>query len=238
MKRTYQLKVYMAGRVAQFAVDYPITPAIPRATALFTKMSTLATDMVAQGGNQYFGRGGYRAGAAQRRLLAKELRTALVDIAAMARSLDPDYPGMTEQFRLGRQTDSHQKLLTTAQSFVTAVETPEVKQLFTDRAFPADFDTQLTAKIAALAGAVGRKDTGLQGQKHGTVSMEVLSRDMAKTIRELRALMVKHLRETNPTLLPVWNAAARVYSRSSSAPAPAGPPASPAPAGAGATAGS
>ena len=106
----------------------------------------------------------------------------LLDMAATARGLDPAHPGIKDQFRLGRQKDSHQKLLAAAQAFLTAVEPPEVKQLFAERAFGADFDDQLTAKVAALTAATGRKATGLQGQRQGTAGMKLLSSQITGNI--------------------------------------------------------
>jgi hypothetical protein len=226
MKAYYKRKDNMLARVLQYVLDHPVTPAIPRATVLFAKASTLSAALGSYGGTQTFGKGGYRAGATERRALAKDLRVFLVDMAATARGLEPEHPGITDQFRLGNQSDSQQQLLATAQAFLTAATPAEVKQLFTDRAFPADFDVQLTAKITALQDAVGRRDTGKMSWKEGSAGLDVLSRDITATMRELRALMVKHLRDTNPTLLEVWKAAARCYAAPATAPAesPTAPP--------------
>ena len=60
---------------------------------------------------------------------------------------------------------------------------------------------------------LGRKATGLQTQHHGSASLDALSRQITAVMRQLRALIVKHLRENDPTLLEVWNAAARTYSQ-------------------------
>lgn len=217
MNRIDELYEDMLARVLQYKVDRPLPASITRGAVLYTQVASHLTAYTGLSGSQDFGRGGYRAGARQRQILAQDLRTVLVDMAATARGLESQNPGIAEQFRLGRQTDGHQKLLAKANAFLTAVDPPEVKQLFTDRAFPADFDVQLTAKITALAAAVGRKASGLQGQKAGTVGMDVLRRQVTETMRELRALMIKHLRDTNPELLPVWKAAARVYRGSQAA---------------------
>lgn len=221
MNRTDQLTEDMLARVLQYKADRPLPVSITRGATLYANVASHLTTYTALSGSQSFGNGGFRAGARQRQILAQDLRTVLVDMAAAARGLEPQNPGISEQFRLGDQAKSHQKLLAKANAFLTAVEPAEVKQLFTDRAFPADFDVQLTAKITALAAAVGRKASGLQGQKQGTVGMSVLRRQVTETMRELRALMIKHLRETEPELIPVWKAAARIYRGSQAAPAPA-----------------
>ena len=221
MNRIDQLTEDMLARVLQFKDDHPLPVAITRGATLYTEVASHLTTYTGLSGTQAFGTGGYRAGARQRQLLVQELRTVLVDMAATARGLEPQNPGISEQFRLGRSTDSHQNLLAKANAFLTAVEPAAVKQLFTDRAFPADFDVQLTAKMTALAAAVGRKASGLQDQRQGTVGMDVLRRRVTETMRELRALMTKYLRDADPELLPVWKAAARIYRGSQVAPAPA-----------------
>jgi hypothetical protein len=50
--------------------------------------------------------------------------------------------------------------------------------------------------------------------------LKALSLQITDVMKELRALMGKHLRETDPALLAVWKAAARFYEP----PVPAGPP--------------
>jgi len=209
----------MLTRVAQYVLDHAITPAIPRATALFAEVNTLKTAFAAYDGTQAVGKGGYRAGATERAELAKDLRTFLADMAATARGLERAHPGMADQFRMGRATDSHTKLVATGRAFVTAATEATVKPLFTERAFAADFDVTLTGKIDALETALGRTATGKQTWKEGTERMKTLSRQVTDVMKELRALMVKHLRETDPSLLAVWKAAARCYAQPVTMPA-------------------
>ena len=220
MKVYHELQKDMLGRIVDYNASHALPPSMTRGAALFTKVGTLNAAMADHAGGQIFGFGGYRAGATERRILAADLRTVLLDMAATARGLEPAHPGMADQFRLGRQAQSHQQLLATASAFLTALEAAPVKLLFTERSFPADLDVQLTAKIAAVTAAVSRKSTGRQGQKQGTASLDSLSREINATMRELRPLMVKYLRDNDPTLLPVWKAAARVYRVPAAAPEP------------------
>ena len=203
----------MLARVGQYEQDHPVTPAIERAAELFADAKGLFVAMQAHNGDQVFGMSGYRAGALERRVLGADLKEFLKDMAATARALEPKFPGISEQFRLGRQSDSYAALLGTAHAFLKAVEPAEVKALFVARAFPADLDAQLTAKIGALAAATGRKHSGLQTRKEGSAGLDLLNRRVTETMRELGALMRKHLRDTNPLLLEVWEAAARTYSQ-------------------------
>jgi hypothetical protein len=221
MKAYHQRKGDMLTRVCKYVVDNAVTPPIPRATALFAEANTLKTALQTYSGTQLLGHGGYRGGATERAGLAKEIRTVLLDMAATARGLEGEHPGMTDQFRLGRSSSSLAQLLATAHAFKTAATPAAVKQLFTDRAFAEDFDVQLTTKIAALETALSRKAGGLQTQRLGAASLDALSRRITAVMRELRPLMVKHLRDNEPTLLEVWNAAARSYADPMQEPAPA-----------------
>jgi hypothetical protein len=219
MKRNIRLKGDALTRIAKFYADHPV--AIPRAVALFTEAASLNTALQTHAGSQILGRGGYRGGATERKILATEIRTVLADMAATARGLEREHPGMTDQFRMGRAANSHAQLVATATAFLAASAPAEVKQLFTERAFPADFDVQLTAKIAELETALGRRSGGLQTQRHGSASLEELSRQITDVLRELRALMVKHLRDADPALLAVWKDAARSYAPPVAAETPA-----------------
>ena len=74
MKAYDKRKGDMLSRILQYKEDHPVTPPIPRATVLFAKAATLSTAMTNHGGTQTFGKGGYRAGGTERRLLAKDRR--------------------------------------------------------------------------------------------------------------------------------------------------------------------
>ena len=213
MKRYDQLSAEMLARVGQYFTDHPVTPANVDVTALVTEVNTLRAESQSLGGTQMFGRGGFRSGAVERQVLGKDLRTFLADMSATARGLERQRPGIAEQFRLGLQSKSYATLIAAAQGFLDALVPAEVKALFVARLFPADLDVQLTAKIAALAAATGRKLTGLQAQKEGSAGLTDLSRRITATMKELRPLMVRHLRDNDPNLLEVWKAAARRYRR-------------------------
>ena len=93
-----------------------------------------------------------------------------------------------------------------------------MKPLFIARAFAANFDVTVTTKITALEAALDRTATGKQAWKEGTERLKTLSLQISDVMKELRALMVKHLRETDPSLLAVWKAAARCYAQPVTAP--------------------
>ena len=213
MKAYDRLKKEMLSRSVHFLAEHPITPPILRATALVTEAAEVEAAMEAQHSLQVRGNGRFRGGATERRLLAEDLYAFVLDMAETARGLERFYPGMADQFRLGRARSSHSQLLATANAFLTASAPSAVKQLFVDRAFAPDFDVQLRAKIAALAAAVSRKTNGLQAQQVGSASLANLGRQATQIMRELRPLVRRYLRGANPSLAAAWKLVSRTYDR-------------------------
>ena len=209
------------GRIKQYVITNAITPAIPRATALLTEADGIHDDMLNYGSGQDGGLNTYRSGSAQRQALRREIHGMVSEIAVTARGLDPaQHPGIRDLFRLNKANDNYARLINTGASFVDHLATPTVKTLFTDRGFDADFDVDLTTKLTALATATGIKYQGRQEQKSGTVGLDALCRRATVVVRELSSIVVKHLRNTDPLLIPVWKAAARVYRSAVTTPEP------------------
>lgn len=212
MNKRQNQRVDQLSRIKQYVQTHAIEPAIPRATELVTEANSLHEGMLAHGSGQEGGGNTYRSGASQRRALRDEILFTVTEISDTASKLDPaQHPGIRDLFRLNRARDSYQRLLNTGASFVEHLESAPVKTLFTDRGFDAGFDVDLTAKLVAFAGATRIKWNGRQAQKTGTVGLEELNRRAALVVRELSAIMVKHLRKTDPLQVPVWKAAARAY---------------------------
>lgn len=199
-------------RSVGFIDEYPVIPAITRATVLVTDAKALITAYNAAGASQVGGLGDFRGGSTERKFLRNEIYTVLSEMSDVAKGLDPvEHPGVADRFRLSESRRNYQGLIDTGAAFVEAVEDPAVKALFTDRGFEADFDTKLTDKLAAFADATDRKFDGLRHRKTGTAGLKVLKKKSTKLMKELRAIMEKHLRKNAPALLEVWEAASRVY---------------------------
>lgn len=212
MTKTQNQGLDRLGRIKQYVLTNAITPAIPRATALITEVDTLHDGMLNHGSGQEGGNNTYRSGAAQRQALRNEILGMVNEISDTAEGLDrQQHPGIRDLSRLNKASNSYARLLNTGASFVDHLAEPAVKSLFTDRGFDADFDVDLTAKLTAFAAATGIKYEGRQEQKAGTVGLNELSRRATVVVRELSTIVVKHLRATNPLLIPVWKAAARLY---------------------------
>lgn len=199
-------------RIKGFAVDHPFSPAIPRVVFLMTSVDALIASYGAAGANQLGGFGLFRGSSTERRVLSKQIYTVLSDMSSVAQGLDPvEHPGVADRFRLGEGRRNYQGLINTGAAFVDAVEEPAVKALFTDRGFDADFDDALAASLVSFSAATGRKFDGVRDRKEGTVSLQILDKKALQVMKELRAIVEKHLRQSAPHLLEVWKAAARVY---------------------------
>jgi hypothetical protein len=200
------------GRIKQYVINNAITPPIPRATVLLTEVDTLHTGMLDHGSGQEGGLNTFSMGVAQRRAVRKEIYATVSEVSDTAKGLDPaQHPGIRQLFRLNKANATYASLINTGAAFVDHLATPAVKTLFTDRGFDADFDVDLTAKLTALAAATGVKFQGRQARATGTEGLRVLTRRATVVVRELSSIVVKRLRATNPLLIPVWKAAARVY---------------------------
>jgi len=194
-------------RVVDFGANHPLTPAMPTVTTLLTNLGVVLTALVDSGDDQAFGRGQFRGGAAYRQAVAAEVRSQMRPVNKIARALKSEqYPGVREQFLMPRSS-SYGNLIAAAEAFISAV-TP-IKQLFVDRGLPADFDTQLAAKKAALVAATGQKNAGHATQMAGTAGLEAKSREGMEILRELDAILSYQYRN-NPALLAAWKGACRV----------------------------
>jgi hypothetical protein len=200
------------GRIKQYVMTNAITPPIVRATALLTEVNTIHDNLLDYGSSQDGGFNPYRSGSAQRQSLRGEIVGMVTEIWETAKGLDrEEHPGIRDLFRLNNARGSYTRLINTGASFVDHLATPAVKTLFTDRGFDPDFDADLTGKLTAFSAATGIKFQGRQEQKTGTVGLDALMRRATVVVRELSTIVVKHLRKTNPLLIPVWKAAARLY---------------------------
>lgn len=199
-------------RIKGFAVDHPFSPVIPRVVVLMTSIDSLIAAYGVAGANQLGGFGLYRGSSTERKVLGKQIYTVLADLSSVAQGLDPiEFPGVADRFRLAESRRNYQGLINTGAAFVEALEEPTVQALFTDRGFAADFDTELTAALVSFATATGRKFDGARDRKEGTVGLKVLDKKAIQVMKELRAIVEKHLRQTAPNLIDVWKAASRVY---------------------------
>lgn len=220
MKKVIRFKIEMGDRVVEFGGNPEVGPT-PEITALFTQASTVVTTMKERGAAQASGNGAFRGGAQQCQFLARDIRSAMLDISQIAKVLKPsDLPGASEIFRMPGNV-SLQALLASARHFAEDVE-PH-KALFIARALPATFVEDLEAKIAAFELAIDQKVNGRATRIGGSAGMDVEAKALMGIVKELRAVLRVHLKG-NPALLEAWKSAARVERNAPAvAPAPVEP---------------
>lgn len=180
------------------------------ATALVPTLTSSITEIEALRTGQVTGNGQLSGGVAERRLIAKELRQMLVDIAKTARVLaKAGNPGLDEELRVPR-TRKYSELLGAGDAFV-AVLTPEpVQSLFTARGFDETFVEDLSAKAEAFRDATERKHGGLNEKVGSTTGLVAAVREGVAVVRDLDAILGPQLRKTDPVLHGSWKAAIHV----------------------------
>src|SRR5689334_2839085 len=92
----------MLVRVDQHMTDNAFVPPNPKATLHAAAVKTAKDAMLATGGTKDSSRGEFRAAAADRLTVVKELRTQMREIAETAKVLDRTgaIPGLALQFRM------------------------------------------------------------------------------------------------------------------------------------------
>jgi hypothetical protein len=200
-------KFDMFERVARFGTDYPITPANPRATALYTTLNGVITDLGASLLRQLNGGGERKGGVNVRNELKRALRSKLAEINRTARMLDREtHPGIAEQFRFPK-SGACAALVAYAESAVLAA-TP-IKAAFTELAMPEDVLDELEDLTEAFAAATGQRDSGLFTQVGGTASLFLRATDGLKAASELDAIVRNHFRNA-PATLAIWATARKI----------------------------
>lgn len=224
MEITVKLDMEAMDRVDVFG-KRPELILTPKATSLFATVSTKLTALRDYGAEQIAGKQGYHDGVSNRRQLAKEIRTTLIEMAGLAKSMEEEGEvGMTDLFPYPKYM-GYEPLLLTAESFADRA-TPIIAQ-FTDRGMPATFVVDLRANITAFRAATEDKYSGKADRTFGTAGLFATAKAGMKAVRALRPIMRVLLRD-NEALLAAWTLASRVERPPSSTPQPPATPPPPA----------
>ena len=192
----------------------------PKLTGLFTAVGVTLTTVRNWGTGQVSGEQDQSAGVVERRLLAKDIRSNVRDIADIAKSMEQEgQTGMAELFRFPPRS-TYEALMLTAESFAERASSMVAE--FTARGLAATFVTDLRAQITAFRAATDVKHGGRADRTAGTAGLAATVAAGLKTIRTLRPLMRVHLK-ADPALLAAWKLAARVERPPKSAKTPAPP---------------
>lgn len=182
----------------------------PPAVALATDIETLLGEINDNDSRQVTGVGERQAGVAQRRLIAKKLREAMVDIGKMGRIIDQTTnPGLAEHLRLPKNP-SYRTLLSTGDSFVEVVTPAPVKTALISNGLPATFLEDLSAILASFRAATERKYGGLLEQVQSRQGITTKVREAIRKVRALDAILSPQLRASDPTLYTAWKTAIHI----------------------------
>ncbi len=207
MEQRIQNRLVTFDDILVWGTDHPLTPPIPRYTALQTAMSAVVTALRANGTNQVGGNSQFRSGISTRRQAADELLTQMRAINLIARSLPRlEFPGVRQLFRMPRSR-GYATVINTAQSFIENVG--PIKATFVDRGLPADFDEQLSGAVDAVLGANTNRATGKAVQVGGTAGLEARAREGMLILHEMDSILSFQYRN-DPVLLAAWKSTCHV----------------------------
>jgi hypothetical protein len=180
------------------------------AQALVPQLNTHITTIESLRMGQVEGNGQFSGGATERRLVAKELRQALLDIALTARVLAKGpKPGLDDQLHVPR-TRQYSALLGAGDAFVTVLTPADMKALFTTRGFDPTFVEDLSALVTSFRDATERKFGGLNEQVGSTTGLVTAIREGVAIVRDLDAILDPQLRKSDPVLYGSWKAAIHI----------------------------
>jgi hypothetical protein len=197
----------MLVRVDQHMTDNPFVPPNPKATLHAAAVKTAKDTMLATGGTKDASRGEFRAAAADRQTVIKDLRRQMREIAETAKVLDRTgaIPGLALQFRMPGKV--MQELRDRAEAFKTAL--PEHEADFIAYAAEATLIADLTAAITAFDAVTERRYTALGKQIGATAGLNATARAGITAVRALNAIMIKRYRN-DAVKLAEWKAAQRI----------------------------
>lgn len=178
----------------------PITPPMPRATAAQAQLTASISALRAAAESQFTGDDESAASVDARNFILSELRKAMKEMGKVARSLEPEFPGIFEKFRQPRNR-SNAVLIASVKSMVAAIA--DYQTGFTDSGITPAYVTTVTDLVADFQAATGSKHDGGNTQVHSTAALKQIARDGLRAATTLDACMRVHFRD-NPAVLAEW----------------------------------
>jgi hypothetical protein len=123
----------------------------------------------------------------------------------IARSINPQFPGIADQFKMGRGGD--QATLNRARAFI-ADATPIAVE-FTTRGMPATFVADMQAAVDAADSAENRQSIARTAQAAATAAVALALKQLRAAVRELDATFKARYRQ-DPAALAAWQTASHV----------------------------
>jgi hypothetical protein len=193
----------------QHLIINPLTPAVPRVTALSAELTTATDALREYGAAQFNHRSAFRGAVDNRVLIRDKTLEVLRQINKIARALNKAaFPNARENFRMPLST-SYANIAAAARSFATHGEAME--QAFIDRGRPATFVADLRALATGLDASASARQAGLTEQVGATVGIAEKTRQAVAILRELDAIITP-LIQSDLVLLASWKSAVHIES--------------------------
>lgn len=122
-----------------------------------------------------------------------------------ARSMDKQFPGIADQFKMPRGSD--QNVLNYARLYIE-VATPMAAE-FTGRGLPASFLVDLQARIDAVEAAESHQSQALANKTSATANLAAALRQENDITSQLKAI-VRNTFRNDPGTLAAWESASRI----------------------------
>ncbi|MDX6693254.1 MAG: hypothetical protein QOF02_857 [Blastocatellia bacterium] len=196
-----------AQRVRTLLVGRPAdVPAGSRAAALRDRIETTITDIEQEAAKQLAASLDRQKATEQKQAASKTLLEQMRSMNLTARSINPQFPGIADQFKMGRPA-SDQAMLDRARAFIS-LATPTAAQ-FTSRGQPATFLTDMQATITAVEAAEALQSEANTRLSEATANLKAAFKTLRDDISELDAIF-KAKRRTDPGALAAWHTASHV----------------------------
>lgn len=205
-------------RIRQFGVDNaPDFPAGSIGAAQFAVIGSVIDEVEQFAGDQAAGWGDARQTFATKGTARENLREETYDIVETARSMQYQFDGIEDKFRMPANM-SDQNLLATARAFYT--ESAEYDQAFQDYGMNKDFRAELLAAIEAFEQSLNPTGSAIDEQVAGTAEIGDAIRQ-GMIARRILEGVVKNKYRNNVGKLAAWLSASHIEKApKSSAPKP------------------
>jgi hypothetical protein len=141
----------------------------------------------------------------QKRVAINSLLQQLKAISQTARSINEQFPGIADQFRMPR--DSDRSILNRARAYIN--DAAPFASEFIKRDLPATFIADLQAAIDLVEAAETHKSDALARQTAATAGLRTTLKRLRLIVHELDAIM-RNLYRQDPGSLAAWQTASHV----------------------------
>ncbi len=194
-------------RIKQFGTDNTADfAAIPIAVTNFAAITAEIEFLEQYGADQQEGFGDARGATENKGTARENLRDEMSDIARTARSMEYQYDGISDRFRMPRGS-SDQALLATGRAFHS--EATPISADFIAYGMPAEFLTELKDAADAFEATFGPQGSAIDSHVEATAEIgEAIRRGMVA--RRILDGIVRNVYKTDPGKLAAWTSASHV----------------------------